>query len=85
MLCSDGLNKMLKDAEIADVLSTAATPELAVETLIGRANLAGGRDNITAILVQVRPTPLADHAGQPTVVDETDPGDRPTDAEPTDA
>lgn len=85
LLCSDGLNKMLKDAEIADVLGTAATPELAVETLIGRANLAGGRDNITAILVQVRPTPVADHADQPTVVDETDPGERPTNAEPTDA
>ena len=84
LLCSDGLNKMLKDAEIAEVLNTAISPELAVETLIGRANLAGGRDNITAILVQVRPTPEVDGADQPTVVDATDPGERPTDVEPTD-
>ena len=83
LLCSDGLNKMLQDDEINNVLNAAATPELAVETLISRANFAGGRDNITAILVQVREgfTSQYEASEQPTEVDKTDPGesDRGTD------
>ena len=76
LLCSDGLNKMLNDTEINQVLNAASTPELAVETLISRANFAGGRDNITAILVQVRegPTSQYEASEQPTEVDKTDPG-----------
>jgi protein phosphatase len=54
LLCSDGLNKMLDDDQIGAVLQVAATPEVAVETLIGQANQAGGRDNITVILIQVQ-------------------------------
>ena len=54
ILCSDGLNKMLEDEQIAEGLRVAATPELAVETLVSRANQAGGRDNITVILIQVK-------------------------------
>jgi hypothetical protein len=46
LLCSDGLSGMLTDDEIAEVLG-AQPPEEAVRTLIDRANLAGGTDNIT--------------------------------------
>ena len=51
LLCSDGLWGMLEEAEIADIVATSATPQIACEKLIVAANNAGGRDNITAILV----------------------------------
>jgi protein phosphatase len=54
LLCSDGLTKMVKDDDIRDVLVAEKDVKLALEKLIARANDSGGRDNITAILVQVR-------------------------------
>ncbi len=54
LLCSDGLSKMLPDDGIAEVLKIAASPKVAVETLVGRANDRGGKDNITVILVQIK-------------------------------
>ena len=55
LLCSDGLNRMLPDAQIADILKTAQHLPLPqrVDQLIQRANTAGGHDNITIILVSV--------------------------------
>lgn len=46
LLCSDGLSGMVPDEEIAEVLGTHSARD-AVRTLIDRANLAGGTDNIT--------------------------------------
>jgi PPM family protein phosphatase len=54
LLCSDGLSTMLADGEIAAVLREVADTGLAVEALVARANEAGGADNITAVLVDVR-------------------------------
>jgi serine/threonine protein phosphatase PrpC len=55
MLCSDGLNGMLPDTEIADVL-TGTTPVEAARQLIERANQAGGTDNITVQVVEIPAT-----------------------------
>jgi len=52
LLCSDGLNGMLPDAEIAEVLS-GETPEACARELIERANRAGGTDNITVQVVEI--------------------------------
>ncbi len=54
LLCSDGLTNMLEDAEIAAILSTAATSQAATVELIQAANRAGGEDNISAIVCRVR-------------------------------
>lgn len=54
LLCSDGLNGMLPDEQIAEVLA-GATPESCARQLIDRANQAGGTDNITVILVRIDP------------------------------
>ena len=55
LLCSDGLNDMLDDGEIAGILHLyGKTPTLAAEHLIDQANLNGGRDNVSVILVRVR-------------------------------
>ena len=53
LLCSDGLTKMLKDSEIAEVLRTEPHPKQAVQKLIDAANGRGGKDNITVVLVRV--------------------------------
>ncbi|MDH4308652.1 MAG: protein phosphatase 2C domain-containing protein, partial [Acidimicrobiia bacterium] len=52
LLCSDGVNNMLTDQEIADALG-AATAEEAAWELVERANRAGGHDNVTALVVDV--------------------------------
>jgi PPM family protein phosphatase len=53
LLCSDGLTTMLSEQEVAAVL--LANPGLrdAGEALIAAANDAGGRDNITVVLIRL--------------------------------
>ncbi len=55
LLCSDGLNRMLPDKQIAGILNNARALPLPdrVDQLIRAANKAGGHDNITVILVSV--------------------------------
>lgn len=54
LLCSDGLNDMVEDEEIALALQTlSANLELAATQLIQMANDNGGRDNVSVILVKV--------------------------------
>jgi PPM family protein phosphatase len=54
LLCSDGLTSMLGDPAIATVLRDVADTRTAVESLVTRANAAGGTDNITVVLIDVR-------------------------------
>jgi serine/threonine protein phosphatase PrpC len=46
LLCSDGLNGVLHDEEIAAVVR-GEPPAVAVRTLVDRVNQRGGPDNIT--------------------------------------
>ncbi|MBN1854012.1 MAG: hypothetical protein JW829_14880, partial [Pirellulales bacterium] len=55
LLCSDGLTGPVSASEIGSILSCLA-PEIAVQTLIDIANLRGGPDNITVVVVRVRHT-----------------------------
>ena len=50
--CSDGLYDMINSARIIDILSGDATAESKVKALIDVANRAGGRDNVTVVLVE---------------------------------
>jgi len=52
LLCSDGLTGPITDLELAAILK-AMPPDDAVRTLVDLANLRGGPDNITVIVVQV--------------------------------
>lgn len=52
LLCSDGLTGKVTDAEIAAALGLLA-PTAAADLLVNLANLRGGPDNITLILVQI--------------------------------
>ncbi|MEW8289647.1 MAG: protein phosphatase 2C domain-containing protein [Candidatus Thiodiazotropha endolucinida] len=55
LLCSDGLNKEVNDAEIAQILGSHGFQE-AVQQLIDLAMERGARDNVTLVLVEVRST-----------------------------
>ncbi len=52
LLCSDGLSDMLDDAGIAQLLQGDDSLEQTSRTLIDAANDAGGKDNISVILVR---------------------------------
>ncbi|GAB6938665.1 PP2C family protein-serine/threonine phosphatase [Isoptericola variabilis] len=51
LVCSDGLTAELTDRRVAEVLLVEADPQVAAERLVGEALAAGGRDNITVIVV----------------------------------
>jgi protein phosphatase len=53
LLCSDGLSNELSDDEIADVL-TSVERENACGELVDLALARGGRDNITAVVVEAQ-------------------------------
>lgn len=52
LLCSDGLNGMITDQKIFDIVHTSTCPQNACDRLVKAANEAGGEDNITVIAVQ---------------------------------
>lgn len=53
LLCSDGVSGMIGDDEIAAVLADATDPRDAADRLVAAAVEAGGRDNATAVVVDV--------------------------------
>lgn len=56
LLNSDGLSDMIDDGVIQDSLNTYSTQlQSGVHDLINKANLGGGRDNITALVLQIPP------------------------------
>ena len=52
LLCSDGLTEMVPDEAIAAILGAELDPEAACTRLVAQANDAGGRDNITVLIVR---------------------------------
>jgi serine/threonine protein phosphatase PrpC len=52
LVCSDGLWGMVGAEEMARAIAAAPSPQAACEALVRAANEAGGRDNISAILVE---------------------------------
>jgi len=59
ILCSDGLYRMLSDQEIIGVLreKKAEGVRAITETLLDYANLAGGSDNISVVVIRVKDVP----------------------------
>jgi len=52
LLCSDGLNSELTDEEIAEALASGE-PEQVAQLLVDSAVRAGGRDNVTVVVVDL--------------------------------
>jgi serine/threonine protein phosphatase PrpC len=55
LLCSDGLTEMVKNEAITAVLDAEPDPEAGAKKLLAQANDAGGRDNITVLIVRFDP------------------------------
>lgn len=58
LLCSDGLTNMIDDFEIKRIVSGSENLEDAVSRLINQANENGGKDNISAVLVETAITEI---------------------------
>jgi protein phosphatase len=54
LLCSDGLTRGVKPAEILKTIRSEPEPSVASERLVDLANAAGGEDNTTVILITTR-------------------------------
>jgi protein phosphatase len=52
LLCSDGLTNMLSDDQIARVMSASGSLSSCCDRLIADANMAGGNDNITVLIIR---------------------------------
>jgi protein phosphatase len=68
LLCSDGLTSMISEAQVLEILRTYPGLDRVAQTLIDEANRAGGRDNITVVLVRLEEVESALGTDQPTVV-----------------
>jgi PPM family protein phosphatase len=55
LLCSDGLTRMVTEPEIAGALQSEPQPQRAAEKLVALANESGGVDNVTVIVVSLKP------------------------------
>ncbi len=53
LLCSDGLTNMVSDTEIKETLKQPNTLSTTCDVLIEKAIAAGGKDNITAVVLQI--------------------------------
>ncbi|MFP5501230.1 MAG: Stp1/IreP family PP2C-type Ser/Thr phosphatase [Candidatus Sericytochromatia bacterium] len=53
LLCSDGLTGHVKDEELQNIVLQHQDPQMASQHLVNMANLRGGEDNITVILVNM--------------------------------
>jgi PPM family protein phosphatase len=53
LFCSDGVTRMIRENEIIDHIGRNAEPEEIVREMVDTANLRGGLDNSTAVLVIV--------------------------------
>lgn len=58
LLCSDGLNGMISDNAIEELVNESDLPE-SCQQLINAANDAGGKDNVTSTLVAITESPYA--------------------------
>jgi protein phosphatase len=59
LLCTDGLTRMVSDQKLTLLLGKRKSLSLICNRLIAAANDAGGKDNITVVLVS--PSDLSDY------------------------
>jgi protein phosphatase len=53
ILVTDGLSKMVDDAEVARTIAADSAPQAVVDALIAKARAAGGVDNVTVVAARV--------------------------------
>jgi serine/threonine protein phosphatase PrpC len=57
LLCCDGLWGSVSEEQLTETLHTAITPQEVCDRLVEAANAAGGKDNITAVVVEPQDYP----------------------------
>jgi len=57
VVCSDGLTKEIGDVGISRIAAKVDDPQELAERLVGDAVIAGGRDNVTVVVLQVDAAP----------------------------
>ena len=62
ILCSDGLSSMIDDQEIELLTVSSATPQAAADKLVSAALTAGGSDNVTVLVVDIKNDGIAEAA-----------------------
>ena len=58
LICSDGLNKELSDGEIREHMAAGEPASETAHALVNHALAAGGRDNVTCVVVDVLAAPV---------------------------
>ena len=54
LLCTDGLSSMVEDVQIKKILALEEPLAVKATMLIDKANNAGGKDNITVVLIEIK-------------------------------
>jgi len=62
ILCSDGLSSMIDDQEIELLAVSSATPQAAADKLVSAALTAGGADNVTVLVIDIKNDGIAEAA-----------------------
>lgn len=73
LICSDGLTDMIDNRTIAGILNSPKNIKDKANALVDAANLAGGKDNITVVMVKNNKSPLQHEAIKPVVVKKNEP------------
>lgn len=84
LLCSDGLHAEVPDEEIRAILAMTGRPASATAALVDAAKRAGGRDNISVVVIDVRgggAAPVVDASSRAT--DASHPGTTPDEVDDT--
>lgn len=71
LLCSDGLSRMVADDQICATVMDHPDLNVAADALIAKAKDAGGKDNITAVLIRMEKLPPSNHEGDSGLRDRT--------------
>ncbi len=73
LLCSDGLSDLVNNKDITSILVSNLSLEEKGKALIEAANNAGGKDNITVVMVQNNSKPVKQKATKPVVLKKKEP------------
>ena len=72
LLCSDGLTDLVSNSEMTAILQNNKTLEGKAKALVDAANLKGGKDNITVVLVQNNSKGVKQKATKPVLIKKKD-------------
>ena len=53
LMCTDGLSNMVDDTSIRQIIETGRDVVEKVQHLVDAANRGGGKDNITALIIEI--------------------------------